>query len=116
MPAVPELIEVELYRRLAEQAHRARRSRRSTRPDAWYLKRGTTAAMLQAALVGRTIRGVRRHGKLLLLDIEGGRRTACADDRSPAQGPTLGLRFGMTGRLIVDDVGRHRAAGVRERS
>ena len=60
-------------------------------PDAWYLKGATTASGLRTALVGRRISGVRRHGKLLLLDT--------ADD-----GPTLGLRFGMTGRLVVDGV------------
>lgn len=38
-------------------------------------------------MVGRTIGAARRIGKLLLLDTDG---------------PTIGLRFGMTGRLIVD--------------
>ncbi|HYF46660.1 MAG TPA: DNA-formamidopyrimidine glycosylase family protein, partial [Acidimicrobiales bacterium] len=38
----------------------------------------------------RTLTGARRRGKLLLLDTDGG------------EGPVLGLRFGMTGRLIVD--------------
>lgn len=37
--------------------------------------------------VGEVIVGVRRHGKVLLID---------------TTGPTIGLRFGMTGRLVVD--------------
>ena len=43
---------------------------------------------------GRTVVGVRRIGKLLIVDFAdpGGRRSA-----------VLGLRFGMTGRLVVDD-------------
>ena len=56
-------------------------------PDAWYLKGGATAAGLRRALVGREVTAARRIGKLLLLDTDG---------------PTLGLRFGMTGRLVVD--------------
>ena len=44
--------------------------------------------MLADALVGRAFVDARRIGKLLLLDTDGGL--------------TLGLRFGMTGRLMVD--------------
>lgn len=83
---MPELIEVEAYRRAAEVTV-GRTIRRVVAPDGWYLKRGTTAAELQAALVGTTVRAARRTGKVLLLDTDG---------------PTLGLRFGMTGRLVVD--------------
>ena len=43
--------------------------------------------MLADAVVGRRLVHARRVGKLLLLDTDG---------------PTIGLRFGMTGRLIVD--------------
>lgn len=57
-------------------------------PDAWYLKGGLTAAALAEALTGRSLVEARRTGKLLLLDV--------------TRGPTLGLRFGMTGRLLVD--------------
>ncbi|MGI9119603.1 MAG: DNA-formamidopyrimidine glycosylase family protein [Acidimicrobiales bacterium] len=56
--------------------------------DAWFLKEGLSEATLSSALVGRSFAAVRRLGKLLLLDTKGG--------------PTLGLRFGMTGRLLVD--------------
>lgn len=85
---MPELAEVEVYRRLAERVV-GRRVVEVVAPDAWYLKRGLTAAAARAALQGRRIAGVRRAGKLLLLDTDGG-------------GPVLGLRFGMSGRLLVD--------------
>lgn len=85
---MPELPEVEAYRRLAERAlHRPIAA--VLAPDAWFLKGGTDAAALAAALVGRSFVTARRTGKLLLLDTD-------------AAGPTLGLRFGMTGRLVVD--------------
>ena len=58
-------------------------------PDAWYLKGGLTAGALAAALEGRRLAQARRIGKLLLVDTDG---------------PTVGLRFGMTGRLLVDGV------------
>jgi formamidopyrimidine-DNA glycosylase len=81
---VPELPEVEAYRRLAERAL-GRRIVAVNAPDQWYLKGGADPS----TLVGRTFTDCRRIGKLLLLDTD--------DD-----GPTLGLRFGMTGRLLVD--------------
>jgi formamidopyrimidine-DNA glycosylase len=84
---VPELPEVEAYRRLAERAV-GRRVATVDAPDAWFLKRGLTARMVRDALVGRRLDRARRIGKLLLLDTDGG--------------PVLGLRFGMTGRLLVD--------------
>jgi formamidopyrimidine-DNA glycosylase len=59
-------------------------------PDAWYLKRGLDSAAVALALMGRRFTAARRIGKLLLLDTDEG------------DGPTLGLRFGMTGRLLVD--------------
>jgi formamidopyrimidine-DNA glycosylase len=58
-------------------------------PDAWYLKGGLTDTALAAAVDGHRVTAARRIGKLLLLDTDG---------------PTLGLRFGMTGRLLVDGV------------
>ena len=86
---MPELPEVEAYRRLAEGAL-GRPVAAVEAPDAWYLKRGLTAGGLTRALTGRRFVASRRRGKLLLLDTD-------------AAGPTLGLRFGMTGRLVVDD-------------
>jgi formamidopyrimidine-DNA glycosylase len=83
---MPELLEIETYRRAAEPVV-GRRVGTVHAPDDWYAKGGTTADELRAVLPGRTIIGTRRIGKLLLLDTDG---------------PTLGLRFGMTGRLLVD--------------
>ena len=84
---MPELIEVELYRRLAARTI-GRRIAGVCSPDAWYLKDGLDAAQLEAIVVGAEVTDARRLGKLLLLDL--------------GERPTLGLRFGMTGRLLVD--------------
>lgn len=83
------MIEVELYRRAADRVV-GRRIRAVDAPDAWFLKGGADSATLQGALRRRRVTGTRRIGKLLLLDTDG---------------PTLGLRFGMTGRLVVDGAG-----------
>ena len=80
------MIEVEQYRRAVDQVV-GRRIRRVDAPDAWYVKGGATPAAVRAALRGRTVTGTRRIGKLLLVDTDG---------------PVLGLRFGMTGRVLVD--------------
>lgn len=85
---MPELAEVDAYRRLATRAL-GRRVAEVVAPDAWYLRGGLDAASLATALVGRKFVDARRTGKLLLLDTDGG-------------GPVLGLRFGMSGRLLVD--------------
>jgi formamidopyrimidine-DNA glycosylase len=83
------MIEVEYYRRVAERT--VGRTIRTVRaPDDWYLKGGTTATALRRTLRGATVIGVRRIGKLLLLDTDVA---------------TVGLRFGMTGRLLVDGGG-----------
>src|SRR5579862_6429631 len=87
---VPELPEVESYRRLAE-AVVGRRIEEVEAPDAWYLKRGLDACTVRDALIGQWFTGARRIGKVLFLDT------------GPA-GPTLGVRFGMTGRLVLDGV------------
>ena len=86
MRIVPELLEVDLYRRQAE-AVVGRTIADVDARDAWFVKGGEPAELI-AALTGRTVTGVRRRGKLLVLDLDGGTR--------------LGLRFGMTGRLLVD--------------
>lgn len=80
------MIEVEAYRRAADRAV-GRTIVRVDAPDAWYLKAGTTAGALRRGLTGAAVTGTRRIGKLLLLDT----------DRH-----TIGLRFGMTGRLVLD--------------
>ncbi len=83
---MPELLEIETYRRAAE-AVVGRRISQIHAPDEWYAKGTTTTDALRTVLAGCTITGVRRIGKLLLADTDG---------------PVLGLRFGMTGRLLVD--------------
>jgi len=85
---MPELVEVEAYRRLAERVV-GRRVAEVVAPDAWYLKRGLDSATAEVVLTGATVAGTRRTGKLLMLDLDGDR-------------PVLGLRFGMSGRLVVD--------------
>jgi formamidopyrimidine-DNA glycosylase len=86
---VPEILEIEQYRQLAEHIV-GRCISEVDAPDAWFLKHGLDAESLRAAITGRCVERVRRIGKLLLVDL--------------GSGPTLGLRFGMTGRLIVDGV------------
>lgn len=83
---MPELIEVERYRQLAD-ATVGRRIARVDASDAWFLKHGATSRQMGSALRGRVVTGTRRIGKLLLLATDG---------------PVLGLRFGMTGRLLLD--------------
>lgn len=83
---MPEMLEVEIYRRSAATTV-GRRIVAVHAPDAWYLKGGVDAEDITAALVGETVIADRRRGKLLLLD---------------TTGPTIGLRFGMTGVLDVD--------------
>jgi formamidopyrimidine-DNA glycosylase len=87
-PAVPELPEVEAYRSLAARAALGRTIVAVRTPDPWYVKGGASPRQLAIALRGRQFVAARRIGKLLLLDLD--------------QGPVVGLRFGMTGRLIVD--------------
>jgi formamidopyrimidine-DNA glycosylase len=84
---MPEILEVELYRGLAEKALH-RRIEDISIVDSRYGRGGTTTPRLKSALKGCEFTEARRRGKLLLLD---------SDD-----GPTLGVRFGMTGGLVVD--------------
>ena len=83
---MPEILEIEAYRRVAEHAV-GRVITEVLTPDHWYLKGGATPEDFKERLVNRRFTRTRRIGKLLLLD---------------SGGPTLGLRFGMTGRLFVD--------------
>ena len=87
---MPEMLEVEIYRRAAA-ATLGRRIVAVDAPDTWFLKGGTDQGSVVAALVGRSFVTDRRRGKLLLLD-------------TSDEGPTLGLRFGMTGVLELDGV------------
>ncbi len=84
---MPELVEVERYRTLAERA--LDRDVTAVRcPDPWFVKGAASGPSLTSALVGRHFTRARRIGKLLLLDV--------------ADGPVVGVRFGMTGSLLVD--------------
>jgi len=84
---VPELPEVETYRLLAESAL-DRPIASVASPDPWFLKGAATGPLLRRALVGHRFVAARRIGKLLVLDVDAG--------------PTVGIRFGMTGTLVVD--------------
>lgn len=83
------MLEVEQYRQLAATTL-GRPIVGVEAPDPWFLKRGLDASSVDGALVGRSFDAARRIGKLLLLDV--------------AEGPTLGVRFGMTGAVFVDGV------------
>jgi formamidopyrimidine-DNA glycosylase len=86
---VPELPEIEEYRRLAERAL-GRQIARVVVGDARFVRGATTPRRLSVVLRGNAFAAARRHGKLLVMEL--------------AAGPhRLGLRFGMTGRLRVDD-------------
>lgn len=85
---MPELIEVEVYRRLADRVV-GRRITAVEADDNWYLKGGITSGQVAGAVQGATVGGTDRVGKLLMLEL------------GPER-PVLGLRFGMTGRLVLD--------------
>lgn len=91
---MPELAEVEAYRVLAERALGRAIAGVEAR-DEWFIRRTPGAGALASLLLGDSFAAARRRGKLLVLDTGSGR--------------SLGLRFGMTGRLVVDG-----AAGVEE--
>jgi formamidopyrimidine-DNA glycosylase len=78
---VPEGLEAEIYRRAVERA--VGRTVTAVTVD----ERQPSAGELRTVLRGRTVTGARRRGKHVLVDLDG---------------LTLGLHFGMTGRLIVD--------------
>jgi len=84
---MPEMLEVEAYRQAAEPVI-GRTIARVFAPDRWFAKGDTTPESLKALLVGTQITGTRRIGKLMLVDTDG-------------QG--VGLRYGMPGRIIVDE-------------
>jgi len=85
---VPELLEVETYRR-ALDAVVGRRIDAVAVLDPSYVRGGRTDE-LAAAVTGSTIESTARIGKLAIARLDSGH--------------DLGLRFGMTGRLVVDGV------------
>ena len=91
---MPELPEVEAYRLLAERVI-GRTVADVVVPDPWYLKRGVDPIRCDAALRGRAVAAARRRG-------------SCCCSTSAVARRTLGLRFGMTGRLVVDGRRRRR--------
>jgi formamidopyrimidine-DNA glycosylase len=82
---MPEILEVESYRRLAERVVGATVTRGWA--DALLAKKLTSPSAWARAVKGLTVTGTGRRGKLLLLE---------------TSGPTLGVRFGMTGVLLLD--------------
>ena len=84
---MPEGLEAELYRRAAERAL-ARTITGVVIDD-----RQPWSTEIEAVLPGTTFSSSNRIGKVVLLDLD---RTAAAD--------TLSLHFGMTGRLVVDEL------------
>ncbi len=86
---VPEILEVESYRQLADRVVGATIVRGWA--DGYLAKKLTSAAAWASTVKDLTVTGTGRRGKLLLLE---------------TSGPTLGVRFGMTGVLLLDgDVG-----------
>ena len=83
---MPEIIEVEAYRK-AISATVGRTVSRVHAPDEWFAKGDTTTDALRLELTGARVLEVRRRGKLVIVDTDG---------------PRLGLRFGMTGKIVVD--------------
>ncbi len=82
---VPEVLEIESYRRLAERVVGARVI--SGWADQYLARKLVSPGAWAAAVAGRRITGTSRRGKLLVLET----------DSVP-----LGVRFGMTGVLLVD--------------
>jgi formamidopyrimidine-DNA glycosylase len=85
---MPEGVEIEIYRRAAE-AVVGKTIFNIDASDTWFLKGDTAAGSLGDVMVGARVEEVGRVGKLLLLELD----TA-----------TIGMRFGMTGRLLVSDM------------
>ncbi|GAB2590743.1 formamidopyrimidine-DNA glycosylase [Streptomyces capparidis] len=81
---MPELPDVEGFRRVLASGGAGRRVRRVEVADAGVL-RGVTQGGFRRQLTGRRLGEPERHGKWLI---------------APTDGPTLLLHFGMTGRLL----------------
>jgi formamidopyrimidine-DNA glycosylase len=83
--AVPEILEVESYRVLANQLVGS--TIRRGWADAYAAKKLSSPLAWARAVKGLMLTGTDRRGKLLLLE---------------TSGVTLGMRFGMTGVLLID--------------
>jgi formamidopyrimidine-DNA glycosylase len=86
---VPEILVAEKARELIAARGLGREIATVHAPDAWFLKRGLTPDAVAAALPGHRFTDARRRGKLLLVDTD-------------ADGPTLAMHLGMSGRVIID--------------
>ena len=86
---MPEGIEVEYYRQTALRALN-REIRLVGTVDQNYLRDGHSLIDIKDLLEGNTFEFTNRRGKLLVLSV--------------SNGISIGLRFGMTGRLLVDGV------------
>ncbi|MDE3064147.1 MAG: hypothetical protein KGJ36_00560, partial [Acidobacteriota bacterium] len=84
---MPEVLEIESYRVLAERVVGATIT--GGFADAYSAKKLPSPASWSRAVRGRRVTGVARRGKLMLIETDG---------------VTLGVRFGMTGVLLLDDV------------
>ncbi len=84
---MPEGIEIEMYRQAADAAI-GRTIAQVNAPDGYFVK-NSTAEEVRAALTGGVVTSTGRIGKLMLLGVDG-------------EETALGLRFGMTGRLVLD--------------
>ena len=82
---MPEVLEVESYRALADRLVGS--TIRRGWADAYAAKKLATPSSWARAVKGLTLTGTSRRGKLLLLETDG---------------VTLGMRFGMTGVLLID--------------
>ena len=85
---MPEAIEVEIYKKIAERAS-GQKVAGVVILDDNYLRGEGTEKYLKNEIIDKQVQQVRRHGKLLLLDFDSS---------------TLGIRFGMTGRLVANGV------------
>jgi formamidopyrimidine-DNA glycosylase len=82
---VPEILEVESYRQLADRVVGATIVKGWA--DAYLAKKLTSPAAWARTVKGLRVTGTSRRGKLLLMETDG---------------PTLAMRFGMTGVLLLD--------------
>lgn len=90
---MPEGLEAEMWRRACEPLVGR------TIVDGWSDVRAAPPRIIDD-IAGATFAGVRRLGKVLLLDLAGAPRAEPRDGDLDVR--TLGLHFGMTGRLVVD--------------
>ena len=83
---MPEILEVESYRELAHRTIGATIVKGWA--DPYVAKKLTSPSAWAKAVKGLTVTGTSRRGKLMLLE---------------TSGPQLGMRFGMTGVLLIDE-------------